>query len=88
MIQDRAMIFAAALAVGFAVMSLVCAAAQNAPPVSDGDQSKNLLVLPYLAPTGQVVAKPGAAQIGPETARERKARKQDDKIMRSICSNC
>jgi len=61
---------------------------QNQTPVPDGDRSGKLLTRPYLTPTGQVVAKPGDSQAGPETVPDRKAQQRDDAILKSICSNC
>jgi hypothetical protein len=86
MIKISSMKGTLALASVLASVAFHSASGQNAMP--DGDRSKNLLIRPYLAPTGQVVPKPGASQSGPPTAPDIKAQQQDNKIMKSICSNC
>lgn len=88
MTDKRDIMWASALAVALILAPLNSAAAQNQMPVPDGDHSKNLLDRPYLAPTGAVIPKFGKPQTGPETGQERKVQRQDDRITKSICSNC
>lgn len=76
----------ATLAILLSVPALDLGMAQNFN--RDGDQSPDLLTKPYLAPTGQVVPKPGESQSGRQTPQERKAQRQSDQITNSICSNC
>jgi hypothetical protein len=80
------LLFMAAPAALLALTTIESAMAQNAVP--DGYRSPDLLTKPYLTPTGQVVPKPGQSQSGPQTEAERKAQKQSDQILNSICSNC
>jgi hypothetical protein len=54
----------------------------------DGYHSPHLLIRPYLARTGATVPKLGQPQTGRQTAQEKKAQEQSDKILNSICSNC
>ena len=77
-----------ALAAAVTLTGTLGALGQSQPSFHDGNKSSHLLDRRYLTPTGAVVAKPGRPQSGPETARERKAQRQDDRIMHSICSNC
>lgn len=60
--------------------------AQDAVP--DGYRSPDLLIKPYLTPSGQVVPKPGQSQSGPQAPQEKKAQQKDNQILNSICSNC
>jgi hypothetical protein len=76
----------AALALLLSVPAIDYGMAQTAVP--DGDRSPDLLTKPYLTPSGQVVPKPGDSQSGPQTPQERKAQRQSDQILNSICSNC
>jgi hypothetical protein len=76
----------ATLAILLTVPALDLGIAQTVVP--DGDRSPDLLTRPYLAPTGQVVPKPGESQSGRQTPQERKAQRQSDQITNSICSNC
>jgi hypothetical protein len=85
----RDIIAASALAVALTFSSLSGAGAGEKLLAHDGANSKNLLIRPYLAPTGAVVPNPGQPQIGPLTAQEKKgAEEEANKIVNSICSNC
>ncbi len=88
MTDPRNTLGATALAVALALSTLPLATAGERPLTRDGAHSKNLLIQPYLAPTGATVPKLGEPQTGPQTAQERRAQEQSDKVLKSICSNC
>ncbi|WP_374307276.1 hypothetical protein [Methylocella sp.] len=74
-------------AAGALALAQGVALAQNAPSAQP-DASDRLLNRDYITSTGETVPKPGQPQSSGETPAERKIEKRDDKIDRSICSNC
>jgi len=88
MMDRQSIMGVTALALALALPSFSGAIGAEKPLTHDGDRSKKLLIRPYLAPTGAVVAKPGQPQSGPESAQQKKAQEQSNKIINSICSNC
>ena len=74
-------------AAAFAPPLLPDARAQTAPPAAPRGDDR-LLNRDYLTSTGETVPKPGEPQSSGVTPLEKSIQKQDNKIERSICSNC
>jgi hypothetical protein len=51
-------------------------------------QNERLLRSRNIAPTGQTLPRPGASQIGEESAQEKAAQTRSQGATRTICSNC
>ncbi|ACK52258.1 conserved hypothetical protein [Methylocella silvestris BL2] len=63
------------------------ALAQTAPELSQPKPGQ-LLDRDYLTSTGEVVPRPGVPQASGPTKLDRSIQHRDDKIDKSICSNC
>jgi hypothetical protein len=64
------------------------AAAQYVAPELSKPTPGQLLNKDYLTPSGETVPRPGVPQASGPTPLDRSLRRQDNRIDRSICSNC
>jgi hypothetical protein len=83
--------------VSVTALFLVAMASVAANAQSDGSDtgrsvsapSRGLLNQDYLTSTGETVPRPGAAPLNPDvTPLDRQIRDNNDRVERSICSNC
>ncbi len=64
------------------------AGGMDSAPGTQRDSNGRLLNQDYLTPTGETVPHPGLSQGPGVTPLDRNIRNQDDRVEKSICSNC